>query len=118
MPRRQELYTWIDTVTTAFPVLSKPQATVLAWWSFAIALTKSCGLSAITNWLARFLSLSYHSVRQRLREWYLDADHKSGEQRRQLDVTTCFAPLLQWIVRDWPHRQLALAFDPTTLDTR
>ena len=23
-----------------------------------------------------------------------------------------------WIVSDWPHRQLALAFDPTTLDTR
>ena len=118
MPRQQELYSWTDTVATAFPGLSKPQATLLAWWSFAIALSKTCGLSAVACWLARFLTLPFPNVRQRLREWYLDADAKSGGSRRQLDVTTCFTPLLRWLVADWPHRRLALAFDPTTLDTR
>jgi hypothetical protein len=41
------------------------------------------------------------AVFQRLREWYLDAKHKSGKKRRDLDVPSCFAPLLRWIVRLW-----------------
>ena len=118
MPRRQESYQWTDAVATASPCLSGPRAAVLACWSFAIALARSCALSAVARWLARFLERPYHSLRRRLREWYLDAGHKSGTRRRQFDVTTCFAPLPRWIVRDWPHRRLALAFDPTTLDTR
>ena len=57
---------------------------------------------------------------QRLREWYLDAKHKSGKKRRELDVTSCFAPLLQWIVHLWGNgnRQLVLVLDATTLGER
>jgi hypothetical protein len=59
-------------------------------------------------------------VVQRLREWYLDADQKSGKKRRDLEVSTCFAPLLKWIVRFWKSekRQLPLVMDATTLSTR
>jgi hypothetical protein len=60
------------------------------------------------------------TVFQRLREWYLDQEQKTGEKRRELEVTTCFAPLLQWVERlihfrgEEKHR-LALALDATSL---
>jgi hypothetical protein len=42
---------------------------------------------------------------------YKDAAHKAGAQRRELEITPCFAALLRWIVRLWtsPHKCLALA---------
>ena len=50
------------------------------------------------------------TVFQRLREWYLDAGQKSGKKRRDLEVSTCFAPLLGWVLRLWrsEKRQLPL----------
>ena len=38
--------------------------------------------------------------------------------RRELDVTTCFAPLLAWILKGWPSNRLALALDATSLGDR
>ena len=49
--------------------------------------------------VALVLDQQEQAVFQRLREWYLDAKHKSGKKRRDLDVTSCFAPLLRWIVQ-------------------
>src|SRR5262249_14874401 len=46
------------------------------------------------------------------------ASAKSGTQRRQLDVTTCFAPLLAWTLKGWPSNRLALALDATNLGDR
>jgi hypothetical protein len=67
--------------------------------------------------VALVLEQQEQTVFQRSREWYLDAKHKSGKKRRELDVTSCFAPLLQWIVRLWGNgnRQLVLVLDATTL---
>ena len=47
------------------------------------------------------------------------AEDKKGDKRRELEVCTCFGPLLQWILR-WPaiRRDLALALDATTLKKR
>ena len=55
-----------------------------------------------------------------MREWCYGADDKKGDKRRELDVSTCFAPLLQWILALWPADQprLALALDATTLKKR
>ena len=60
------------------------------------------------------------TVLQRLRDWYLDAEEKSGDHRCDLDVTSCFGPLLRWIRRLWAshERRLALALDATTLGER
>jgi hypothetical protein len=60
------------------------------------------------------------AVFQRLREWYLDAQHKSGKKRRDLDVTSCFASLLQWVVRLWGNEnpQIVLVLDATSLGER
>ncbi len=57
---------------------------------------------------------------QRFREWYLDAGQKSGQKRRELEVSTCFAPLLGWVLRLWQSekRQLPLVLDATSLGHR
>lgn len=118
MSRHDPLYDWTSAVTTHFPRLSKPQAAVLALWSFGMVLARSCGLSAVATALSPLLSQSWNTVRQRLREWYKPAARKAGTHRRELDVTTCFAPLLAWILQGWPARRLALALDATPLFDR
>jgi hypothetical protein len=122
MSRRDGLYQWTQEVTTAFPNLSAPQATVLAWYSFGAALARSCGLTAVALLLATLLKRKRNSLCQRLREFYQPAPAKSGARRgvkrQELDVTTCFAPLLRWVLRDWSGRQLPLALGATTLGSR
>ena len=48
--------------------------------------------------------------------WYLDGQQKSGDKRRDLEVSSCFAPLLRWVVRLWKSetKQVALFLDATT----
>ena len=118
MPRRHGLYQWADEVTTAFPHLSKTQAAALALWSFGIVLARCCALSAVALVLAPLLGRRANTVRQRLREFYQEASAKRGPRRRQLDVTSCWAPLLRWLLRGWPGRQLPLALDATSLGAR
>src|SRR5512144_2945898 len=101
MARHNPLYDWTGAVTTHFPHLSKPQATVLALWSFGMVLARSCTLSAVTTALFPLLGRCWNSVRQRLREWYKPAARKAGQCRRELDVSACFAPLLAWILEGW-----------------
>jgi hypothetical protein len=118
MSRRDPLSDWTQTVTTHFPHLSKPQAAVLALWSFGMVLARSCGLTAVVTVLVPLLNGSFQTLRERLRDWYKAADDKSGDHRRELDVTTCFAPLLRWILTDWPCTRLAVALDATSLSDR
>ncbi len=63
---------------------------------------------------------SEKSLLQRLREWCYNAADKKGKKRRELDVSTCFGPLLQWLLAWWPADQprLTLALDATTLAKR
>ena len=50
MSRQAQLSEWTTTVSTNLPQLSKPQATVLALWSFGIAFTRSCGRGTVATW--------------------------------------------------------------------
>lgn len=72
--------------------------------------------------VAAVLEQGEQSVFGRLREWYLDAPNKSGNHRAELDVTTCFGPLLWWIVRLWQLEEgpprLVLVLDATSLGKR
>ena len=43
------LYHWTNQTRSAFPNLSKPQATVLAAFSFGVATAKSCALNAVAH---------------------------------------------------------------------
>lgn len=118
MPRHDPLYVWTHQLKTAFPNLSQPQLHGLAHWSFGMILAGSCSLSLVSAYLADWLEQPEPSVRNRLRDWYLPADLKWGRRRRDLDVTTCFAPLLHWLRRDWPEPRLPLALDASPLGDR
>lgn len=116
----QRLSAWQQEVSSAFAHLSKTQASGLALWSAGIALAGSGGIAQISALLAQVLGQKEGTVFQRLREWYLDASHKRGAHRRDLDVASCFGPLLGWIVARCvgQEQRLALALDATTLGDR
>jgi hypothetical protein len=116
--RLPQLYPWLVALTSAFTHLSAAPVRGLAWFSFGMALARSCSVTAVAGQLADLLGQKFDTVKQRLREWYCEAAAKTGHHRRQLDVRSCFAPLLRWILTDWPSRQLALALDATTLGQR
>jgi hypothetical protein len=109
---------WRTTIMHHLSQLSKPQATVLALWSFGLVLARSCALTAVSSLLAAGMQRNEQTVRQRLREWYYAAPCRRGPKRQALRVETCFAPLLGWVVRWWQGTQLALALDATTLGQR
>lgn len=120
MPCLDRLSQWSKEVSSAFPHLSKPQVRGLIFWSAGIALSGAAGITQISALLALVLDQPEQTVFQRLREWYLDAKQKSGKKRQELDVTSCFAPLLRWIVRLWEpeNQQMALVLDATSLGER
>ena len=124
MARPSGLFQWQQTVSTYLPHLRQPQLTVLVLWRFGIVLAQACGLTTVAVTLASVLGCSAMTIRAQRRDWYRDARHKSGakrgRQRRSLEVTLCFAPLLCWVVA-WTAptgRQLALAMDASTLGQR
>jgi hypothetical protein len=108
---------WQTTIMQHLPHLSKPQAAVLALWSLGMVLARSCALTAVSAMLAAVWGWQEATIRQRLREWYYEATAKRGTARRTLEVETCFAPLLGWIVGWWQGTQLAVALDATPLGT-
>jgi hypothetical protein len=112
-----ELLTWVEEVSSHLPHLSTSQAQVPAWYSFAVSIVQSCGLSHVSGFLGYLLGQSEETVRQRLRESLYDAQDKRGSNRREVDVVACFAPLLHWVVSRWnsPDGWLFLALDATTL---
>jgi hypothetical protein len=118
MPRPQPLDDWTRQVADAFPQLSRPQATVLALYSFGMFLARRCGLNSVVTALVPLLGTRFHTLRSRLQEFYQPAAAKSGRRRAALDVTTCFAPLLAWVLSGWRSPRLALALDATSLGDR
>jgi hypothetical protein len=118
MSCQSAVYQWTEVGTTHLPHLSKPQATVLALWSLGMVLARSCALTAVSLFLAQGLDRKDNTVRQQLREWCYEATAKRGGPRQEVQVETCFAPLLAWVLRWWDGNQLALAVDATTLGQR
>lgn len=117
MSHRNALSQWQSTVSTHLPNLSPAQATVLALWSFGMVLARSCGITSVCAVLAPLLADKEATLRQRLREWCYDKDHKRGNKRQDIDVSSCFAPLLRWVLTWWTAEQhrLVLAMDATSL---
>jgi hypothetical protein len=118
MSRQGGLSEWTAEMSNRMPHLTKPQAVVLAMWSYGIALTHSCGRRTVVVFLALLLGQKRGSVEQRLRAWCYDTKDKRGEKRQALDVSTCFGPLLCWVVSLWTGTAIALAVDATSLGQR
>lgn len=118
MSHSEHLSSWEKDVASRFQDLSKPQAAVLALMSFGIVLARSCGLTTVSTMLAELRGGNADSVKQRLREWYLSKDRKCGKQRREVDVSTLFAPLFRWILDLWEGNDLVIALDATALGDR
>ena len=120
MSRSESLSAWTATVSMHLPHLSRPQLLVLAAWSWALVLTQSAGRTAVGALLAGVWDQSEATVRQRRREWTYEAGAKKGRKRVEVDVRTCFAPLLRWVLTYWPasDAHLALVLDATMLRDR
>lgn len=108
---------WMCEVSRRFPSLSGPQAKELACYSLGIVLANTCGLTQVADSLAEVLGQKRSTCFQRLREWRNEAKAKSGAQRQEVAVCTCFAPLLAWIIECWDptSKQLVLVLDATTV---
>jgi hypothetical protein len=111
------LLQWTQQVSTHMPHMSRPQAVVLALWSYGIVMTRCCGVTTVAAFLCLVRGESFEAVRQRLREWCYAAEDKRGSGRQAVCVQACFAPLLGWILAWWSADipRLALALDATHL---
>lgn len=83
-----------------------------------MALPRSCGRLTGATFLALLMRQTVAPVEQRLYEWCGPAAHKAGGKRQTVDVTTCFMPLLGWVVALWASTQMALALDATSWGAR
>ena len=52
MSHKEPLSQWMETVSSAFATLSRPQAKVLAYWSYGMVLARSCGITLVCATLA------------------------------------------------------------------
>jgi len=117
MSQHKALSDWIKEVSKQFSHLSKPQVYILAIFSFAMVAVQSCGNSSNALFLALLLEKKENTMRQRLREFCYNGEHKRGEKRCEIDVQTCFVSLLSWILSYWSsdEKRIALALDASTL---
>ena len=95
MSCQSRLAEWTTVIRTHLPLLSQPQATVLALWSLGMVLARSCALTAVAVFLAGWLHRKEQTVRQQLREFCYEVEAKRGVQRQALAVEPCFGPLLR-----------------------
>jgi len=109
---------WRTTSMPPLSPLSKPQATVLALWSFGIGLARACALSAVSRLLAEGMPRHEQTVRPRRRAWYYAAPRQRGTQRQALRGETCFPLWWGWGGRWWHGTPLPLAIEATTWGQR
>jgi hypothetical protein len=85
-----------------------------------MVMTKSSSLTQVSNFIAKVNGEKPNTVRQRLKEWYQEAEAKTGKKRSSLDVSSCFAPLMRWVISLLPRNieQIALALDATSISDK
>lgn len=108
---QEVLYQLEAQLATHLRVLTDSQRRGLALWVCGTLLAKSACQNAVIT--ALLWHANFDTLRQRLREWLYDGKDKARRCQRQLDVTTCFVPLLAWVLSLWEGRTLVLALDAT-----
>jgi hypothetical protein len=99
------------------PQLRRAERSGLALWVVALLLAGSCCERTILTALAP-LGYAEHALRARLREWLYDGADRAAPCATALDVRTCFAPLLRWVLAWWGGPALPVAIDTTTVRER
>jgi hypothetical protein len=104
-----------QVLTERVPSLRPAQARGLATWLYGtVSGGSACQSAVILAWLAE--GYGEAAIRQRLREFLRDGADKAAPCTTAVDVPTCFAPLLTWMLDWWTDgRRLALAVDATNL---
>lgn len=106
-------------VEEMLPSLSKAEAQVLGLLTYGILMLDECGITGLSHGLAKIEQVPAERLRQRLREFYYEAEAKRGKKRREVDVERCFPELLRAVLRDWEgKKELALGLDAMTLGER
>src|SRR5712671_4873345 len=101
------------------PSLSKAEAQVLGLLTYGILMLDECGITGLSHGLAKIEQVPAERLRQRLREFYYEAEAKRGKKRREVDVQHCFPDLLRSVLRGWEgKKELALSIDAMTLGER
>ena len=106
-----ECYQMQQIIEQQMPHLRRSQITGLVLWVYGTILASSSCQNAVAG--ALVVVGSYNSMRQYLREWLYDGCDRAKPCRVQLDVRTCFVPLLRWVLELWQSDRLVLAIDPT-----
>src|SRR5436305_985442 len=84
-----------------------------------MVMLNGCGITRLWKGLAKLEQVPAGRLRQRLREFYYEAEAKRGKKRREVKVEACFADLLRAVLRGWEgKKELALAMDASTLGER
>jgi hypothetical protein len=110
---------WQQWVTELLPNLSTSHAMNLGLLSYAMVLLDGCGMTRLSNGLAKIEQVPTPRLRQRLREFYYEAEDKRGKKRRAVEVQDCFEGLLRGILRGWEgKKEIALTLDASTLGKR
>jgi len=100
--------------------LSKCFIYVLTLYVFGMVIMKHCGQTQIASFLSGLLGYKFGTIKQRLWEFTYETECKQGQNRQEVDVSACFAPLLGWVLSKFrkDDRQLVLALDATYLRER
>jgi hypothetical protein len=102
------------TITTFLPDLRPARRLGLALWVYgAVVAGSACQVAVIAALLP--LGAAEQALRQRLRDWLYAGADKAAPCKVELDVTTCFAPLLRWVLAWWRGTSLPVAIDATAL---
>ena len=106
-----ECYQMHQTIQYHLPHLRESQSLGLTLWVYGAIVMGSACQNAVATALS-FMG-SFDTMRQYLRQWLYDGQHRPRPTATQIDVESCFAPLLRWVLSLWQSDRLALAIDPT-----
>jgi hypothetical protein len=102
---------------TFLPHLRPAQQRGIAEWVVGVLAAESGCEQAVLTALEP-LGLPEHATRARLREVLCDGTERAAPCATSLDVETCFAPLLAWVLAWWVGDTVPLAIDATALRER
>ena len=120
MPHQEELEQLKADVSMYLSHLNTALVKGLAIYAFGMALTRHSGQCFVAEAMSQLLGVKRDAMRQRLRELTYESAVKRGDKRRELDVSTCFTPLMRWVLSkfDAERREIVLALDATYLRDR